>query len=98
MADQLENHFSHLKRQEETILNSLMQEVKDIEEVFNRIQVDISILRQTTAIGVESSYVSAYYVSQQYTPVVSVSRRNFAVIFTLDISPSMDERISFFIY
>lgn len=70
----------------------------DLESIFDRLQASITLWRQTS-IGVVSSENQAYiYASSQIGSRITVTRKKFAVIFTLDISPSMEERTGWFTF
>jgi len=62
----------------------------NISDLFNRIQVELGILRQT-GVGVvqNSEGEQAVVVAQRSQAVMCVSRTSFAVVFNIDISGSM---------
>lgn len=63
-----------------------------IDELFDRIQVNLGVMRET-AIGVAQSPTGqrAVMVAQRDRAVMQVSRTSFAVVFNIDISGSMQE-------
>jgi len=64
----------------------------NIDELFNRIQVNLGVMRETS-VGVAQSPTGqrAVVIAQREQAVVQVSRTSFAVVFNIDISGSMQE-------
>ena len=70
----------------------------DLESIFDRLQANITLWRQTS-IGVICTENEAYaFARSQIGSKITVTRKKFAVIFTLDISPSMEERTGWFTF
>jgi Mg-chelatase subunit ChlD len=61
----------------------------DIGEIFNRISVDVGLVRQVNVVGVRDGNRTAMMVQQRTAPVLTLRRKRFAVLLNLDFSGSM---------
>ncbi|OMJ72401.1 hypothetical protein SteCoe_29164 [Stentor coeruleus] len=61
----------------------------NLNQIFDRISIDVGIVRQVGVVGVNSGNQSALMIHQRSAPVVQVKRNRFAVLLNLDFSGSM---------
>jgi len=83
-----ENEFGDLKdldRDMDTVSYINVQDSSAIEDVFERIQVKLGIVRQTALIATQNALIAAH----QDKLAINVKRNRFLVIFTIDKSGSM---------
>lgn len=61
----------------------------NLNQIFDRISLNVGIVRQVGMVGVSNGSQNALIVQQRSTPVVQVRRNRFAVLLNLDFSGSM---------
>ncbi|CAG9315790.1 unnamed protein product [Blepharisma stoltei] len=61
-----------------------------LNEIFQRISVNVGLQRQVGIVGVQTNNMSALMFQQRNSPVLQIRRNRFAVLLNLDFSGSME--------
>lgn len=61
----------------------------DIDKIFQRITVNLGLQKRQELFGLASNQGAALFVQEKVSPVLSLCLQNFAVLFNLDVSSSM---------